>query len=811
MILATSAIVLGSVLVLSGQDADAVATPKMNFKAKTLTISVIDGGNSYGKTTLKLKNKKKFKVKKISYVSKNNNIAKVSKKGIVTSQSPGKTNIIATVKYRNKSTKNKKLKKKKITISITVKSAFKTEIPKTGIQYDETGKAEAIFPYTPPDESKGVYSNEASYIDRFPVYVETDYDTDQDGKRDLIMAIVQVPRAAVEGHYQAPVIMDANPYLVEGHRSGPETQELLTTLKKNSFDYRLLMNSPDKRIPQSEITTKDAAEKASDWVQNLDNKMINVRALKVHDYYMTRGYASVISPGLGGSKECDGLQCCGEKVEALAYAAVIEWLHGDRTGYADRKGTKQLRADWCNGHTALTGSSYEGTLAYEVATFGVEGLDTVIPCSAISSWYNYVNCQGVVNNICSTYMSWLGDNCAKRFQYSDEEEEKKDPVFNTYKNYLFQKNYDEVKAAGTYNSYWARFEFSKAKPTVPALLVQGLNDDNVCTNQTVMMRNAFLDAGCTCKVLYHQGRHDLLSIYGYVHKVNGESYDDLINRWLAHYMAGVDNGIDKLKDYTVQSNVDGSWQTYDEGRETEKMRFSPTGTDAESTVTFNSKELQETELALDDYQRKTKGMHADWVQRVDKDVTLTGGGTVHLRVKMPDTKKNNPAMWALLFDESDEEFQAYYPDPDGNSTTAAYINHQDRIVDICGDRQRFEISFATRAVKENLITVGAVNLRTPGAGWDAETAVEPKDPIQDNTYYDYTIYLNPTEYTVKKGHRLHLYVISFAGQMLEDPNSFNYVDQYTDEGVGSSPTMASQYEYTIDNENSYADLPIVKQ
>ena len=50
------------------------------------------------------------------------------------------------------------------------------------------------------------YSNENSEVLRFCVYVETDNDTDGDGMADLVKALVQVPRAAVEGQYKAGTI-----------------------------------------------------------------------------------------------------------------------------------------------------------------------------------------------------------------------------------------------------------------------------------------------------------------------------------------------------------------------------------------------------------------------------------------------------------------------------------------------------------------------------------------------------------------------------------------------------------------------------
>ena len=74
------------------------------------------------------------------------------------------------------------------------------------------GMAQPIFPYTTGSVESG-YSNEDSDIIRYVVYVETNYDTDDDGKLDLVKAVVQLPRAAMEGDYQAATIFEARPYI----------------------------------------------------------------------------------------------------------------------------------------------------------------------------------------------------------------------------------------------------------------------------------------------------------------------------------------------------------------------------------------------------------------------------------------------------------------------------------------------------------------------------------------------------------------------------------------------------------------------
>lgn len=54
------------------------------------------------------------------------------------------------------------------------------------------GMAQPIFPYTTGSVETG-YSNADSDVIRYCVYVETNYDTDDDGKLDLVKAVVQVP------------------------------------------------------------------------------------------------------------------------------------------------------------------------------------------------------------------------------------------------------------------------------------------------------------------------------------------------------------------------------------------------------------------------------------------------------------------------------------------------------------------------------------------------------------------------------------------------------------------------------------------
>ena len=122
----------------------------------------------------------------------------------------------------------------------------------------EDGMAQPILEYT--DLRDGNYTNEGSDILRYCVYIETDHDTDSDGKADLVEALVQVPRAAAEGSFKAATIYDPTPY-------GPGTVDEYTDAPSKlmnpvPFDYARLYEPGEKRIPKGSMTTLEAGEKA---------------------------------------------------------------------------------------------------------------------------------------------------------------------------------------------------------------------------------------------------------------------------------------------------------------------------------------------------------------------------------------------------------------------------------------------------------------------------------------------------------------------------------------------------------------------
>ncbi len=123
------------------------------------------------------------------------------------------------------------------------------------------------------------------------VWVEADFDTDQDGVKDRIALDIMRPAATATG-YKAPVIMDASPYYSTLGR-GNESE-----FKEDTDGDGLL----DK------------------WPLFYDN------------YFVPRGYAVVLLD-MVGTNNSTGCPVTGGTPDHLSAVVGIDWLNGRRKGY----------------------------------------------------------------------------------------------------------------------------------------------------------------------------------------------------------------------------------------------------------------------------------------------------------------------------------------------------------------------------------------------------------------------------------------------------------------------------------------------
>lgn len=665
----------------------------------------------------------------------------------------------------------------------------------------ENGMAQPLLEYSGPEKD-----NKYSQILRFCVYVETDHDTDADGKADLVKAFVQVPRAAATGGFKAAAIYDPTPYPagMNYYTSGADSY----TYSAGSFDYDELYKPGKKRTPKRAISTLVLASQADpeDWnyMMPASPETEAYYTKRNYDYFLIRGFAVVDACGIG-TYGSEGYELCGRDLERDSHKCVVEWLTGDRPAYTDKEGTTTIKADWCNGSVAMTGASYGGTLPYEVATTGVKGLKTIIPVAALTNWYDYTNSQGVSIYSKPCYTDYLADfNSGATFLDDDWTVQN-----DRYISWLKQIAADETKANGNYTDIWAEADYSQDTENIrcSALIIHGLNDFNVMTKEFDLMFRAFTKAGQNVKMILHQDGHS--TIFG--KKIGSTLYEDLLNKWLSHYLYGIDNGIEDMAALTVQSNVDGSFRTCSSWND---LKYLPAHAHAKagSTALINNgkfDDFYENYLCgqpFEDYYRdvmRDEDLSVVYDLDVPEGAVIRGVPKVRMRLSTDDVSRDGLMVSGVLIDtaENGKAFPAYLIDKQLENRVAK------KTVDkyIIGPGHKYgQITQLVQSPTDiKAFSFGYMDLMDPEAGYIPSENREHA-PIEADTFYDYTLYLSPTVYTLAKGHHLQLLLLA------QDPHRSRWDDTEDATPGFSDDTVDPVYSFTVDNDSIDVQLPLEK-
>ena len=672
----------------------------------------------------------------------------------------------------------------------------------------ENGMAQQIASYTDPMSTE--YTNEGSDLLRFVVYVETDGDTDADGKPDLIKTVVQLPRSAAEGAYKAPVIYEARPYIAGTYAYQPK----LPAAGEYSFDISSMRAVPEKRTPAGTVSTLEHAAKAdpADWFYTFSNDPFGqqfMQNITAYDYYLVRGFAIVQSAGLGtwGS---EGLEYCTDPAEADAFRCVVEWLTGRRKAYTDKENDIAIEADWCSGRVGMTGRSYAGAMAFEVAATGVEGLDTVVPVAGPSCWYEYNCIQGINSGLYGDYdfITDLAAMCASRM-FKDVDPD----LTKFYETYLASLRDAQIELDGNYGDFWAERDWSKTDGfRCSALIVQGLNDSNVRPKNFDLMRDAFLRCGCEVKALLHQNGHvtPANEQMGLDIMIGEHTYTEWLNLWFTHELLDADNEAADLAPLTVQSNVDGKFYPAAEWKTGTALELIP---DREEEYTVSAKDAEPANPSLVYYLTGESNANALLLTEEDVTETLTVNGpvAVHVRAKTDDLDKPVLMLGAVLVDRSDKPFMGFDAGWDVLSVD---------ILEECGvDRGEGVPPYNLAAYRQTemtrkIVSYGCMDLRNPEAGYEPATAVERAEPVEAGEWYDYTVWLQPEYYTVQPGHRLEVYVVPFCGfSSSQFSNEAYSPEEMRDMGIDPASVVpfTHDYSFTVDCGMCSVSIPVTSK
>lgn len=310
------------------------------------------------------------------------------------------------------------------------------------------------------------------------VYVETGFDRDRNGQVDTLK--VEITRPDTAPGALVPLIIHASPYFARGTRGGWEA-----------------------------------------------------------GFFVPRGYA-VATVALPGTDFSTGCADVGGNREVLGTKAVIDWANGRAVGrHAD--GSLADATLWTNGKSGMIGVSWDGTIANAVASTGVEGLKTIVPVAAISSWYDYTRGNGIpfyeghvgyLNDYVSNYLSPYCQAMTPRLQDKSDD------------------------TTGSYSAWWAtrdfRIDASKIKASV--FVVHGLNDENVKTRHFGEWWDELTRYGIERRIFLHQGQH-VEPYYSY-----GANYSTPLLQWFDYYLQGLDNGLPNAPQAIIQRE-DMTWST----------------------------------------------------------------------------------------------------------------------------------------------------------------------------------------------------------------------------------------------------------
>lgn len=332
------------------------------------------------------------------------------------------------------------------------------------------------------------------------VWVETDYDTDRDGKLDRIHVDIVRPGAAEKAGLKLPVLMKQSPYL------GPTNGSANWNVEQELGAPSPVRTPPPYRPFQENRPIRPAYQS---WV--------------------ARGFIALDAENAGTGLST-GCPSSGDVTERRAPVFVIKWLNGKARAYTTVDGNEAVSAaNWTNGKVGMYGTSYEGAMPMAAAVEGVEGLKAIIPASPNTSNYRYYRSYGLVRSP----GGYLGEDVDVLYDFVHSGNNR-DACNRIWRDGILADSMD--RATGDFSPFWQERDQTRLIGNVQAavLFAHGFNDWNVMPDNTIRMWEALKGINSKAKLYMHQGGH------------GGMPPQDVVDKWWAHYLWDVDNGVDTL-------------------------------------------------------------------------------------------------------------------------------------------------------------------------------------------------------------------------------------------------------------------------
>jgi X-Pro dipeptidyl-peptidase len=347
-----------------------------------------------------------------------------------------------------------------------------------------------------------VFENPDEWI-KHDLWVETEFDTDGDGKPDRMHVDVTRPKQTETEGLKLPVIYESSPYFAG------------TALNDLQYFWNVRQELNATPAPRKEFPPIVRISKRPVISNSQTRTWIPYGFIIVHSS----------APGTGLSQGCPTV---GTRIEALAPKAVIDWLNGRAKGYTTPAGMEEVKAYWTTGKVGMIGTSYNGTIPFAAATTGVEGLEAIIPVSPNNSYYHYYRSNGLVRSP----GGYLGEDVDVLYDFIHSNPDNCAYCDSVYKNNTILANID--RETGDYNEFWAQRDLMNYMKDFKAaiLMAHGFNDWNVMISHNIRFIKVLKERGVPLQMYFHQGGH------------GGEPPFSMMNRWFTRYLFGVENNVE---------------------------------------------------------------------------------------------------------------------------------------------------------------------------------------------------------------------------------------------------------------------------
>ena len=376
---------------------------------------------------------------------------------------------------------------------------------KTLVPVIVNGEAQKIPAFENPDE----------WI-KHDLWVETEFDTDGDGKKDRMHVDVTRPKQTESEGLKLPVIYESSPYFAG---TGSTAGQYFWNVRHE------LNTEPPERNDMPAIVRRGQRPVIS---TSLTRTWIPCGFIIVHSS----------APGTGLSQGCPTI---GTRIEALAPKAVIDWLNGRVKGYTTPDGSEEVKAYWSTGKVGMIGTSYNGTIPFAAATTGVEGLEAIIPVSPNNSYYHYYRSNGLVRSP----GGYLGEDVDVLYDFIHSNPDNCVYCDSVVKKNIMLANID--RKTGDYSDFWAERDLMNYMKDYRAatLMAHGFNDWNVMISHNIRFIKVLKEKDVPLQMYFHQGGH------------GGEPPLSMINKWFTRYLFGVENSVENdPKTWIVRENDD---------------------------------------------------------------------------------------------------------------------------------------------------------------------------------------------------------------------------------------------------------------